>query len=190
MTDARQHISAGLRDLAALATRVSEQLGPDIDRALTMIQETVARRGTLFFCGNGGSAADAQHMATEYVVRYMRDRKAYPAIALTTDTSLLTAAANDFGFEDVFARQVEALAKPGDLLIIHSTSGNSPNVLKAAKAAHDVGIKVLAFSARDGGALRSLADHSVVIPTDRTDRAQELHLCIEHLICELVERAL
>lgn len=190
MTEARQHFAAGLRDLAELATRVSEQLGPDIDRALTMVQETVARRGTLFFCGNGGSAADAQHMATEYVVRYMRNRKAYPAIALTTDTSLLTAAANDLGFDDVFARQVEAHAKPGDLLIIHSTSGNSPNVLKAAQAAHDVGIKVLAFSARDGGALRPLADHSVIIPTDRTDRAQELHLCIEHLICELVERAL
>ena len=119
------------------------------------MRETVARRGTLFFCGNGGSAADAQHMATEYVVRYMRDRKAYPAIALTTDTSLLTAAGNDLGFEQIFARQVEALAKPGDLLIIHSTSGNSPNVLAAARAARERGIAVLAFSARDGGALRA-----------------------------------
>jgi D-sedoheptulose 7-phosphate isomerase len=190
MTDTRPHFAAGLRDLADLATRVSEQLGPEIDRALTMVQETVARRGTLFFCGNGGSAADAQHMATEYVVRYMRNRKAYPAIALTTDTSLLTAVGNDFTFDDIFARQIEAHAKPGDLLVIHSTSGNSPNVLRAATAAHDVGIEVLAFSARDGGALRSIADHSVVIPTNRTDRAQELHLCIEHLICELVERTL
>jgi len=85
----------------------------------------------LFFCGNGGSAADAQHLATEYVVRYMRDRRAYPAIALTTDTSLITAASNDFGFDQIFARQIEALARPGDLLVIHSTSGNSPNVLLA-----------------------------------------------------------
>jgi D-sedoheptulose 7-phosphate isomerase len=155
-----------------------------------MVEETVRRGGTLFFCGNGGSAADAQHMATEYVVRYRRERRAYPAIALTTDTSLLTAAGNDIGFERVFERQIEALAKPGDLLIIHSTSGNSPNVLRAAEAARARGVPVLAFSARDGGALRDIADHSVVIPTERTDRAQELHLCVEHIICELVERVL
>ncbi|MDE3053065.1 MAG: SIS domain-containing protein, partial [Gemmatimonadota bacterium] len=146
--------------------------------------------GTLFFCGNGGSAADAQHLATEYVVRYMRNRRAYPAVALTTDSSLLTAAANDLGFDSVFARQVEALARPGDLLVIHSTSGNSPNVLRAAEAARNAGVRVLAFSARDGGALRALADHAVVVPTDRTDRAQELHLCIEHIICDVVEKAL
>lgn len=161
-----------------------------MDRALEMVQGTVTAGGTLFFCGNGGSAADAQHMATEYVVRYMRNRRAYPALALTTDTSLLTAAGNDIGFENVFARQVEALAKPGDLLIIHSTSGNSPNVLRAAEAARAKGVKVLAFSARDGGALRALADHNIVIPTTRTDRAQELHLCIEHIICDVVERSL
>jgi D-sedoheptulose 7-phosphate isomerase len=190
MTDSRGHFSAGLRELADLALRVSEQLGPDLDRALEIVRETVAAKGTLFFCGNGGSAADAQHMATEYVVRYMRDRRPYPAVALTTDTSLLTAAANDFGFDGVFARQIDALAKPGDLLIIHSTSGNSPNVLRAAEAAREKGIRVLAFSARDGGALRELADHSVVIPTSRTDRAQELHLCVEHLICEVVEQGL
>jgi D-sedoheptulose 7-phosphate isomerase len=129
-------------------------------------------------------------MATEYVVRYTRTRRAYPAIALTTDTSILTAGGNDLGFEQVFARQIEALARPGDLVIIHSTSGNSPNVLAAAKTARAMGIRVLAFSARDGGALRELADHSVIIPTSRTDRAQELHMCIEHLICDFVEREL
>jgi D-sedoheptulose 7-phosphate isomerase len=179
-----------LRDLAATAERVAVELGPDLERAHRMVHETVQRGGTLFFCGNGGSAADAQHMATEYVVRYMRNRRAYPAIALTTDTSLLTAAGNDIGFDHVFARQIEALARPGDLLVIHSTSGNSPNVLRAAEAARARGIPVLAFSARDGGALRGLADHSIVIPTTRTDRAQELHLCIEHIICDLVERTL
>ena len=179
-----------LRELAETADRVATQLGPDLARAFEMVRETVQGNGTLFFCGNGGSAADAQHVATEYVVRYMRNRRAYPAIALTTDTSLLTAAGNDFGFEQVFARQVEALARKGDLLIIHSTSGNSPNVLRAAEAARAKGVPVLAFSARDGGALRALADHSVVIPTTRTDRAQELHLCIEHVICDLVEQAL
>jgi D-sedoheptulose 7-phosphate isomerase len=182
--------SEALRELAATAERVAAELGPELDRAHAMVRETVSRGGTLFFCGNGGSAADAQHLATEYVVRYMRDRRAYPAIALTTDTSLLTAAGNDIGFDHVFARQVEALARPGDLLIIHSTSGNSPNVLRAAEAAKGKEVRVLAFSARDGGALRALADHNVVIPTSRTDRAQELHLCIEHVICDLVERSL
>jgi D-sedoheptulose 7-phosphate isomerase len=183
-------LTSALLELAETARLTAERLGPDIERAAAMVRQTVARRGTLFFCGNGGSAADAQHLATEYVVRYMRDRKAYPAVALTTDSSLLTAAGNDLGFEQVFARQVEALARPGDLLIIHSTSGNSPNVLAAARAARDRGIPVLAFSARDGGALRALADHSVIVPTMRTDRAQEIHLCIEHLICELVEQSL
>ena len=180
----------GLRELAALADRLAEEIGPQLDLALGMVEEAVSRGGTLFFCGNGGSAADAQHMATEYVVRYMRNRRAYPAIALTTDTSLLTAAGNDIGFDLVFARQVDALAKPGDLLIIHSTSGNSPNVLRAAEAARAKAVPVLAFSARDGGALRELADHSVIIPTQRTDRAQELHLCIEHIICDTVEQTL
>jgi len=189
-TEAREHFTGGLRELARLATLVSETLGPDLDRALAMVRETVNGGGTLFFCGNGGSAADAQHMATEYVVRYMRDRRAYPAVALTTDTSLLTAAGNDFGFEQIFSRQVQALARRGDLLVIHSTSGNSPNVLRAAEAARAQSVRVLAFSAGNGGKLRALADHCVVIPTTRTDRAQELHMCLEHLICELVERSL
>jgi D-sedoheptulose 7-phosphate isomerase len=181
-------LTEGLRELAATATLTAEQIGPQIERAYRMVRETVERGGTLYFCGNGGSAADAQHMATEYVVRYMRTRRAYPAVALTTDTSLLTAAGNDLGFDFIFSRQVEALARKGDLLIIHSTSGNSPNVLHAARAARQLGVPVLAFAARDGGALVREADHTVIVPTDRTDRAQELHLCIEHLICELVER--
>ncbi len=184
------HITNALRELADTALRTAAQIGPQMDRAAAMVQEAVARGGTLFFCGNGGSAADAQHLATEYVVRYTRNRAAYPAVALTTDTSLITAAGNDFGFDHIFERQVQALCRPGDLLIIHSTSGNSPNVLLAAAAAKAKGVQVLAFSARDGGALLAAADHSVVIPTDRTDRAQELHLNIEHAICDLIEATL
>ena len=179
-----------LRELAATAERTLARIAPELERAAAMVLETVAREGTLFFCGNGGSAADAQHMATEYVIRYARNRRAYPAIALTTDTSLLTAAGNDFGFEAVFERQVEALCRPGDLLIVHSTSGNSPNVLRAAEAARRKGVQVLSLAARDGGKLRALSDHMVVIPTERTDRAQELHLCIQHVICDLVEERL
>lgn len=195
MTSSEQHepvvpLLAALRELAATAERSALQLEGEIARALAMVQDTVARGGTLFFCGNGGSAADAQHLATEYVVRYMRNRRAYPAIALTTDSSLLTAAGNDFGFDQVFARQVEALARPGDLLIIHSTSGNSPNVLLAADAARQRGVAVLALSAKDGGALRARADLCIVVPTDRIDRAQEIHLCIQHAICDAIEASL
>jgi D-sedoheptulose 7-phosphate isomerase len=182
--------AATLRELARTAERTANELGPSLDRALALVRETVKGGGTLFFCGNGGSAADAQHLATEYVVRYMRNRRAYPAIALTTDTSLLTAAGNDIGFDEIFARQVEALAKPGDLLVVHTTSGNSPNLLRAAEAARAKGVKVLALSARGGGKIVSLATHTVIVPTDRTDRAQELQLCIQHVICDLVERAL
>ena len=191
MTDQiRTRMTAALQELAATAQRTLDRIGPDLDRAAELVLETTRRGGTLFFCGNGGSAADAQHMATEYVIRYTRNRRAYPAVALTTDTSLLTAAGNDFGFDSVFERQVEALCRAGDLLVIHSTSGNSPNVLRAAEAARKKGVKVLAMAARDGGKLRALADHTVVIPTDRTDRAQELHLCIQHTICDLVEERL
>ena len=185
-----EHFATALRDLSATAGRVIEQLQPDLERALQMVRDTVTGGGTLFFCGNGGSAADAQHLATEYVVRYMRNRRALAAIALTTDTSLLTAAGNDLGFDEVFARQVDALAKPGDLLVIHTTSGNSPNLLRAAEAARAKQVPVLALSARDGGKLRPLATHNVIIPTDRTDRAQELQLCIQHVICDLVEQSL
>jgi D-sedoheptulose 7-phosphate isomerase len=185
-----ENFAAALRELAMTAERVAEQLGPSLDKALGMVRDTVRNGGTLLFCGNGGSAADAQHIATEYVVRYRRKRRAYPALALTTDTSLLTAAGNDLGFEEIFARQVDALAKPGDLLVIHSTSGDSPNVLRAAEAARAKGVQVLALSAKDGGKLKALATHCVIVPTDRTDRAQELHLCIQHVICDLVEREL
>lgn len=176
-----------LRELARLAERCADSLSPDIEAAAALIRGVFAGGGTLFFCGNGGSAADAQHLATEYVVRYMKNRRALPAIALTTDTSLLTAAGNDLGFEQVFSRQVEALVRAGDLLVVHSTSGNSPNVVRAAEAARTKGAKVLVLTARDGGALRSLADVAIIVPTDRTDRAQELHLMIQHVICELVE---
>ena len=182
--------SEALRELAAVALRAADTMGADLDRALELVRATVRGGGTLFFCGNGGSAADAQHLATEYVVRYMKSRRAYPAVALTTDTSLLTAAGNDLGFGEIFARQIEALTKPGDLLIIHSTSGSSPNVLRAAEAARAKRINVLSFTARDGGALKALSDHTVIVPTDRTDRAQEIHLCMEHAICEAIENEL
>lgn len=189
-TPMKAQITQRLRDLAAVAANAAEQLGPDVERAAVMMREVLRHGGTLFFCGNGGSAADAQHLATEYVVRYMKNRRALPAIALTTDTSLITAVGNDLGFDEIFARQVEALVTARDALVIHSTSGTSPNVIKAAEAARRKGARVIAFSSRDGGQLRSIADHSIVVPTERTDRAQEIHLCIEHAICEIIETEL
>ena len=189
-TPMKAQITQRLRDLAAVAANAAEQLGPDVERAAVMMREVLRHGGTLFFCGNGGSAADAQHLATEYVVRYMKNRRALPAIALTTDTSLITAVGNDLGFDEIFARQVEALVTARDALVIHSTSGTSPNVIKAAEAARRKGAQVIAFSSRDGGQLRSIADHSIVVPTERTDRAQEIHLCIEHAICEILEMEL
>jgi D-sedoheptulose 7-phosphate isomerase len=175
-----------LADLASVAAATEGCLN-EVVAAAALMQRALRAKGKLLFCGNGGSAADAQHLATEYVVRYMRNRRAMAAIALTTDSSLLTAAGNDLGFDEVFARQVEALGRPEDVLVIHSTSGNSPNVLRAAEVARDIGIPVVAFTAQDGGALRALATVCVRVPTARTDRAQELHLCLQHVICELIE---
>ena len=180
---------AHLRELSAVAARAADALADGIREAAALVQGTLAAGGTLLFCGNGGSAADAQHMATEYVVRYQRARRPLRAIALTTDTSLLTAAANDFSFDDVFSRQVLALGRPGDLLILHTTSGNSPNCLKAIEAARQVGVRTLALTAKDGGRIRGLADLCLVVPTDRTDRAQEIHLAIQHAICDVIDAA-
>ena len=180
----------GLGGLVAVVNRVAAEQAETIG-AIAIRYETALRRGgTLFFAGNGGSAAAAQHLATEYVVRYQKQRPALRAIALTTDTSLLTAAANDMGFDEVFARQVEALARPGDVLILHSTSGESPNVIRAAQAARARGIDVVAFLGRTGGDLKDLADVALVVPSDDTARIQELHLVIQHLICDWVEERL
>ena len=178
---------AHLRELAATATKSAEQLADGIRAATAMVRETVLAGGTLFFCGNGGSAADAQHLSTEYVVRYMRKRKALRAIALTTDTSILTAAGNDFSFDEIFSRQLEALGRAGDLLSVHTTSGNSPNCLKAVEAAKRLGMKTLVLTAKDGGRIRGMADLCLVVPTTRTDHAQEIHLAIQHAICDVVD---
>jgi len=181
---------AGLAELAALATRVAEQQGDAIAALVEVYVGTLRAGGTLLFAGNGGSAADAQHIATEYVVRYSHNRRPLPAIALTTDTSLLTAGANDLGFDEIFARQVEALARPGDVLVLHSTSGESPNLVRAAQAAKMKGVTVVALLGKSGGALKDLADHSLVVPSDETSHIQELHLAVEHILCGMVERAL
>jgi D-sedoheptulose 7-phosphate isomerase len=176
-----------LGELAELAGVVANQLGTELEALANEVFDTLKTGGKLLFCGNGGSAADAQHLAAEYVVRFRRRRRPLPALALTTDTSLLTAGANDLGFEEVFSRQLEALGREGDLLFLHSTSGESENLIRAARTAPSLGIRTVAFLARGGGRLASLVDRSIVIPTDSTARAQELHLACGHVVCELVE---
>jgi D-sedoheptulose 7-phosphate isomerase len=144
----------------------------------------------IIFFGNGGSAADAQHLAAELVVRYRINRKALAALALTTDTSILTAHSNDIGFESVFSRQIEALAQPGDVVVGISTSGNSPNVIAGLKAANEIGCVTIAFTSAHGGACAGIAQHCLRAPTDVTANAQECHLLVGHVLCEYVEQAL
>ena len=147
--------------------------------------------GKLLLCGNGGSAADSQHIATELTIRFETNRRALPAIALTTDTSALTAAGNDFGFDQVFARQVAALGRKGDLLIGITTSGSSPNIIAALKTARAEGLVTACLTGRDGGAVakESLADHCLIVPGDVTARIQEVHILIGHLLCSAIDAA-
>lgn len=182
----RGHVDRGL-EAVAQAAQASKVLSNQITELAAHYTRVLRGGGTLFFCGNGGSAADAQHIAAEYVVRYAGNRKAYSAIALTTDTSVLTAAGNDLGYEQVFARQVEALCTPQDLLVLHSTSGESRNLLAAARRARELGVPTAAFLGRGGGALAELVHEALVVPSDRTSLVQVIHLALEHLIVELVE---
>lgn len=146
--------------------------------------------GKILFFGNGGSAADAQHLAAELVIRYRVNGRALAALALTTDTSTLTACANDFSYDDIFSRQIEALARPGDVAIGISTSGNSPNVLKALEAARAMGCVAAALAGRDGGKLKGLADPLIVVPSPVTARIQEMHILIGHALCDVLEQRL
>jgi D-sedoheptulose 7-phosphate isomerase len=174
---------------AEVVRRVSEELTRPIEEVALLVTKTLRAGGKVLFCGNGGSAADAQHLAAEYVVRFARERRPLPALALTTDTSIITACANDDGFDTVFERQVRALGRAGDLLVLHSTSGRSVNLLAAADAAREVGLKTVGLLAKGGGLLAERVDLAIVVPTESTPRAQELHLTIGHVVCELVDRA-
>jgi D-sedoheptulose 7-phosphate isomerase len=161
------------------------------DTIVTIAQLTaqVLKSGNkLLVAGNGGSAADAQHLVAEFVVRLSENRAALRAIALTTDTSILTACANDFGFDQIFARQIEALGQPGDVFIGISTSGNSPNILKALHQAKKMGITTVGFSGNKGGQMGAHCDHNIIIPSAVTMNIQECHLALEHILCMLVER--
>jgi len=155
-----------------------------------IIAQALKEGNKLLLFGNGGSAADAQHIAAEIVGRFKRERRALPAIALTTDTSILTAVGNDYGFEAVFERQVSALCMPGDVVIGITTSGNSPNVVRGLAKAHDLGATTVAFTGRDGGKVVEIAHFSFVVPSYDTARIQECHITLGHVLCEIVDRLL
>lgn len=162
---------------------------PLIEKCADRIIAALQSGKTVYLCGNGGSAADAQHLAAEFTGRFVRERKGLRAIALTTDTSAITAIGNDYGMSKIFVRQLEALALPGDILIAISTSGHSPNVLEAAQWARHNQVAVISLTGRDGGRLNSLADLPLNIGMDATARIQEMHILIGHILCELVDRA-
>ncbi len=175
---------------AAVQQTMSEQLSSQVAQIAEVMIAALRRGGKILWCGNGGSAADCQHLATELVCRLTLDRPPLASMALTTDTSLLTAQTNDFKFDSVFSRQVEALGKPGDVLIGISTSGNSVNVLEALRVAQTRQIVTIALSGKDGGKVKGLADYCLIVPSSDTQRIQEGHITIGHILCDLIERNL
>lgn len=176
-----------LKDHQHLIQRVIDTLAGDIETACEMITSTINSGNKVLLAGNGGSAADAQHIAAELSGRFVKNRKALPGIALTVDTSALTAIANDYGYDYVFARQVEAYAQPGDLFIGISTSGNSQGILNAFDTATKYGCKTLGLSGRDGGKMNGICELNIVVPSDVTARIQEMHILIGHILCKAVD---
>ena len=187
MTDPVASARAQLAESARLKLWLAENLADRLAIAARLVAEALRRGNKVMFCGNGGSAADSQHLAAELVGRYRRNRPGLAALALTVDTSALTAIGNDFGFEEVFSRQVEALGQPGDVLVAISTSGRSPNVLRAVDAARALGLKTVGLVGRDGGQLAGLVDLALVVPSEDTARIQECHITLGHILCDLVE---
>jgi len=183
-------VESAFEDAASLHREVSRHAGAAILSAADLLAAALRGGHRVLACGNGGSAADAQHFVAELVGRFVLERPAWPAIALTTDTSILTAVGNDYGFEQVFARQVEAHGQPGDVLLLISTSGSSANVLAAARAACARGVRTIGLTGRDGGQLGRSVDLHLNVPAASIARVQEVHGTILHVLCDLVEQAL
>lgn len=167
-----------------------DAMAPDVARAAACLSDALRNGGKLMFCGNGGSAADSQHLASEFTGRFVNDRRPLAALALSTDSSALTCIANDYAFDQVFERQLRGLGRSGDALVAISTSGRSANVQRAAQAAREGGIAVVGLLGRDGGTLKPLCDVALVVPSDTTARIQEAHIFIGHTLCAMVEQAL
>jgi D-sedoheptulose 7-phosphate isomerase len=181
---------AALQESTRVQQKISEQDISALTQLVKQLISTLSSGGKILLFGNGGSAADAQHVAAELVGRYRSDRAALPAIALTTDSSILTSIGNDVAFDHIFARQVQALARPGDAVVGISTSGQSENVLNGIRAAKSLNLVTIGFTGADGGQLRSLVDYCFCAPASRTDRIQEAHIVVWHAICENLEREL
>lgn len=165
----------------------TKALAPDIAKAGTIIRDALLEGHKILFCGNGGSAADAQHLAAEIVGRFQKERSAYPGMALTVDTSILTAVANDYGYDTVFRRQVQGLGRAGDVLVGISTSGNSKNVLEAIDEAKEKGLSVIGLTGQGGGKMADVCDVCMAVPSHVTARTQEMHIMIGHILCEIAE---
>lgn len=165
-------------------------LGEKLGELPPKISDSLVSGGTLFLCGNGGSAADSQHISAELVGRFSINRKALRSIALTTDSSVLTCVANDFSYEKIFSRQIEALASKGDILLVISTSGNSLNIINALKTARSLGVCTIGFLGRGGGKAKELVNHALVVPSDSTARIQEVHSLMAHVLCDMIEKNL
>ena len=179
-----------LQESLEVKTSVLNSLVPEIEKAARLMINTLKSGHKILFFGNGGSAADAQHLTAELIGRFQKERPALPAIALTTDTSIITCLANDYSFETIFSRQLEGLAKPGDLAFGLSTSGNSPNILKGLATAKKLGCKTIALLGGDGGKIAPLADLAIIVPSKKTARIQESHITIGHILCRLIEKEL
>jgi len=183
-------ILSQLRTNREVNERIESDLTALIAEMAVFMTATFKQGGKLIVMGNGGSAADSQHFAAEIVSRFHMERPALPALALSTDTSILTAIGNDYGFDVVFRRQIEALALPGDMVVGISTSGNSVNVLKALELAREKGCRTVALLGKDGGSIKDLCDLVLIVPSDDTPRIQEGHITIIHIVCDLVEKAM
>ena len=183
-------IQKRFKESAEVKARFLKENLPKLLEVIKLISHTFEAGNKVFFFGNGGSAADAQHIAAEFVNRYIMDRPPLPAIALTTDTSILTSIANDMAFTEIFSRQIKALGKEGDVAVGISTSGNSPNVIKAFEVAKEMGMKSVALTGNEGGVLTKIADISLTVSSTSTPRIQETHILVGHLLCEMVEHQL
>src|SRR4030095_1285750 len=192
MFDRSKFFEESLTESAETKQNIMKSCREGVYKAIDLLKSSIQSGGKVMFCGNGGSAADSQHLATEFIIRLSHDikRPAIGAVALTTDTSLLTAGGNDIGFESVFARSVEGLGREGDVLVGISTSGNSQNIIKAFEMAKSKKIKTIAFLGGTGGKMKGMADVEIIIPSSNTQRIQEGHITIGHIICESVEREL
>jgi len=169
--------------------KVNANCVDDIENISEQMVRALNQHQTIFWCGNGGSAADCQHLAAELIGRFTRERSAISSIALTTDTSILTCVGNDYSFDDIFVRQVEGLARKGDIVVGLSTSGNSENVLRAIEKANGLGAVTIGILGKDGGVLGKACRHTLIVPSDNTARIQEMHILIGHIVCDLVEAA-